>query len=568
MRLPRLLGGRRRGQFLQLLAIGIGQAGVAIATALLIELAFERMISGTATAPGRTVALVGGGLAAVALATAGLRVAERVTSEKLGQQYTYAVRLVLYDRLLSMPSRAVGRRSQGGTALRFVGDLTAVRQWVSLGLARLVVAGTTIVASLAVLVVLSPVLALALTVVIAAGAAGALGAGGRLRAAARETRRRRVRLAGNINQQIGAVAVVHAFGQSDRERKRMKRQSRRLRDASISRARMSGLVQGGAEATAALATGTALVAGGLEVAAGRMQPATVVATMAVVGMLTAPLRDLGRVLEYRQNARISFEKLRGFIQTGPIDVTPPGAPPLVVSEGRLTFEGVTVDGSLDEIRAEAAPGSRVALVGPNGAGKSTLLEVAATLVRPDAGTVRIDGQDLAACSPESVHEAVAIAGPGVPLLRGTVGYNLRYRAPDAPDEQVDHVWDLCGITSLLASLPEGEKTRVAEDGAGLSSGQIQRIVLARALLGHPALLLLDEADSHLDPVTARVLDRVVSTFPGTVLMVTHRRERLNNVDAVWHVAGGRVVEMGPPDDLLDGDGPTARLFSRDRQAVA
>jgi ABC-type bacteriocin/lantibiotic exporter with double-glycine peptidase domain len=188
--------------------------------------------------------------------------------------------------------------------------------------------------------------------------------------------------------------------------------------------------------------------------------------------------------------------------------------------------------------------------------------VAARLVQPDAGTVRLDGQDLAHHSLASVRAAISMAGPDLPLLRGSVDRNLRYRWPDAPADEVARVCALCGIDEILAALPEGAETRLSEGGGNLSAGQRQRIALARALLGEPRVLLLDEADANLDPGAAAVVDRVLAAFPGTVLLVTHRPERLAAADAIWHVSGGRLVETGPPDAVLAAVGPTRRLFAR------
>jgi ABC-type bacteriocin/lantibiotic exporter with double-glycine peptidase domain len=153
-----------------------------------------------------------------------------------------------------------------------------------------------------------------------------------------------------------------------------------------------------------------------------------------------------------------------------------------------------------------------------------------------------------------------MAGPDLPLLRGTVDKNLRYRWPDAPIEEIARVRHLCEVDQVLAELPEAEKTRVSEGGIGLSAGQRQRIALARAILGNPPLLLLDEVDANLDAQATAVVDRVLAEHKGTVLLITHRAERLATADAIWYLEGGRLLEAGPPEALLQGNGPTAKLF--------
>jgi ABC-type multidrug transport system fused ATPase/permease subunit len=154
-----------------------------------------------------------------------------------------------------------------------------------------------------------------------------------------------------------------------------------------------------------------------------------------------------------------------------------------------------------------------------------------------------------------------MSGPDFPLLRGTIERNLRYRWPQATTEEYDRVVKLCGIDEMLTTLPNGARTRIAEDGAGLSAGQRQRIALARALLGNPPILILDEADANLDVQASSVIDRVLGEYTGTVLLVSHRRDRIAKADVVWFMDNGRLLEVGPPEKVLSGSGPTAKLFA-------
>lgn len=197
---------------------------------------------------------------------------------------------------------------------------------------------------------------------------------------------------------------------------------------------------------------------------------------------------------------------------------------------------------LEDVSAVAEPGSLVAVVGPNGAGKSTLIALAVRLLDPDGGVVRLDGQDLALHSQSSIRKAISMTGPDLPLLRGTVDENLRYRCPDAPPEELIRVIQMCSLNELLAELPDGGETRVVEGGRNLSAGQRQRIALARALVGEPPVLLLDEADANLDAKARELVDRIIQTQRGrsTVLIVSHRAEVLEWADAVWQLEGGRL----------------------------
>jgi ABC-type multidrug transport system fused ATPase/permease subunit len=563
IQIPRAISGNRTWLLTRLVINGFCQAAAAVANAILVEMAFDKLIT-TANAgfDHKMVWQIGLGLVAAAIVNALLRVMERADAERIGQDYAYEIRMILYERLMSLAPRALQNRSQGGVMLRFVGDLTALRQWVSLGLARLTVALTTTIASLAALSLVSSRLAFTVGLVLAIGALSSIKLGGRMQSVAKEARRRLSNLAANINEKVASIAVVQVFGQSQREKKRIARQSRRLEEAMVDRAMVAGQLRGITEGTAAIASGAALVVGALEVAAGRTTPGVVVAAMTIVGFLVPPLRDLGRVQEYWHNSRVALQKVEQFLKTPSLVTEQRNAPELQLGAGRLEFDSVSLKGSLHEVSAIAEPGKIVALVG-----KSTLLSLAARLIDPDKGKILLDGQDLAKYSLESVRRAIGMAGPDLPLLRGTVDKNLRYRWRDAPVEEITRVRQICGIDAVLAELAEGENTKVAEGGKGLSAGQRQRIGLARAILGNPPVLLLDEVDANLDAQATAVVDRVLAEHKGTVLIITHRKERLAAADVIWYLENGRLVEKGPPEVLLNSDGPTARLFRDSQQKV-
>lgn len=546
--LPELITGRRRRLLALLVGNGIGQAATATATVLLVEATFDRLLAGGQRGSVGALLPYAGALVATALAVGYLRARERADAERLGQSYVHDLRTTMYARLAALSPRALQRRSQGSVMLRFVGDLRAVGQWVSLGLSRLLVGGVFAVGSLGALAVVAPPLAAAVGLVLALGLAAALGSGGTMRDRTRQARRHRARLASNLGDKVGAIGVVQLSGRMGRERRKLHRQSGELSSAMVARAQLVGRLRGITEVTAGLATVAVLLAGSWAMDSGQASAGTVVAAMAIVGLMTSPLRDLGRVHELWHNSRVSLEKVESFIRTPNLVHTAPDAVELEPGPGELAFEDVRLEGSLRGVTAVAEPGSLVAVVGPNGSGKSTLLSLVGRLLDPDRGTVRIDGQDLRRVRPASVRRAVSMAGPDFPLMRGSVRKNLRYRAPDASDEEVDEISRLCGLDDLIAELPEGLETRVAEGGRNLSAGQRQRIALARSLLRGPLILLLDEADANLDEQARELLERIMADRRGrrTTVVVTHRSELLERVDAIWRLENGRLADVTAP----------------------
>jgi ABC-type multidrug transport system fused ATPase/permease subunit len=468
MRLPGIIRGRRRKIFVRLVANGLLQAGIAVGAVLLVRLAFDHLIAGQAPNGWPIIFGVGTCLVVVAVCMAWLQMMERVDAERMGQEYTHRIRLLLFDRLSELTPRALQRRSRGAVVLRFVGDLNALRRWVSLGLMRITVAGVTTVGALLALAIVNWILASAVAVVIALGAVYSLRLGRQLREAIKESRRRRSYLAANVNEKVASIAVVQVFGQSIRERRHLIRQSRRLKNSMVKRARKIGLLRAVAHGTTAFASGVIVLLGANEVSSGRATPGTVVAAMTIVGLLVPALRDLGRVHEYWHGAKVSSRKIKEFLDTPSLVKEVPNVPDLKMGPGRLEFDRVSLSGCLKEVTIAAEPGSVVALVGPNGAGKSTLLFLVARLVDPDEGRILVDGQDLRLCSLASIRRSIGMVSPDLPLLRGTVDKNLRYRWPEAPPEEIEKVFSLCEIDKVLAELPQGAQTRVTEGGGGTS----------------------------------------------------------------------------------------------------
>jgi ABC-type multidrug transport system fused ATPase/permease subunit len=469
-----------------------------------------------------------------------LRYVERIDAERLGQAYIHEVRIAVFDRMSRFAPRALSGRTTGSSMLRFVGDLSAIRRWISLGLARIVVSLIVTVISIGVLAFLDLYLAICTIFILSLGLGWNLRMGPNIHRVITEARRRRGHLAGNINEKIRSYIVIQAFNQRTRERTRFKKHSFRLSESMIDRAAASAAMRIINEGATALSMAAILSIGSLEVFREQTTAGNVVAAMAVVGFLSNAFRDLGRVHEYLQAYRVSKKKIIEFMDTTPLRGRSSKLPPLQVSKAEIELQGIRLRGVLRRITGTIPGGSRLAIIGDNGAGKSTLLQVIARLVDPDRGKVLIDGQDIRRCNLASVREAIGIVSPDLPLFKGSISYNLQYRKPDASDEELARVHQLCKIDDLLEQLPDGKDFRIKESGINLSLGQRHKLALARAILGQPAILIIDEIDANLDQQAIRVLEDVLNDFIGTVLMVSRSEDRLAMADYYWHLKDGKL----------------------------
>jgi ABC-type multidrug transport system fused ATPase/permease subunit len=543
--LPRIAAGIRARWLARLIGNGLLQALLAVAAAWLTRQLIDDVLH-AANGAGRFQlgATTLAGLLLATLLLAWLRWRETVDAERLAQHYVAQVRLKLFDRLAAMSPRAVERRSQGGVLLRFVGDVQALRAWVGRGIARLLVALGTGSLLLAALAWVAPTLMPAVCALLAATAALMLRHGADLRATIAESRRRYSRIAANMHDKIAWVQVMQAFDQTGRERDRVRRQNRSLRRAMTARAHARGrqraLTQGCIGVMGVLVLGFALWPSGAAPSVG-----TVVGVVGLVGLLAAPLRDLGRVFEYWSAARVARLRLQEFLD-GEQSLSQHQKPKSLEGTARcdLHFEAVGVGGVLDAFSAALPHGRRVALSGAVGSGKSTLLALAARLQDPDGGEVRIGAEALRDLSLASLRRHVSIVSPDLGLLRGTVEGNLRYRCPQATPEQLHRACALSGLDALLGGMPDGLRTRVRDAGRNLSAGQRRAVIIARALLGEPSVLLIDDAEICFDGEGGlRRLGALLRRFEGSVLYVARTPAFAALADEVWQLDAGRLAKV-------------------------
>lgn len=536
-----LLKGARRLIFASVVASALGQAVAAAAGAWCVQHLFDELAGGS-DAGDYDLRLLAGGFAAAALLAFLLEVLQRRLGEGLALNYTAEVRLALFDHHLNSPAGHLGGRSHGAALLPFVGDLAALKQWVSSGLARVSAALVTTIALLMILASRNLILTASVATAIALGAAILLALGSPLDAAVREVRRRRGALAGFVSSRLSAVAAIQMMARTKTERRKVIARMNFLNKAGQRRAWLVGGMRGAAQLTGSLLILATLLAGMHEIAARRLTPGEVVGALSLVGLLAAGMHDFARGLEMWYPARISRQRILASLRQAA------HCPPFEgdvqrSSSAELVLHSLSVGSLLSNLSASACAGEVVLIEGKAGAGKSALLGCIAQTSEPEAGAILYRGKDMRSLSPGALNRTVGFASPAIPLLKGSLGMNLRYRKPKASVDEINHLVSSCGLERLVSGLPKGLDNRLIEGGANLSLGERQSLLLARALLGSPPVLLIDSVDSHLDPAVIEWLADTLRSYRGVVLMTAIRPELLNCATRTWCLCEGTLADQ-------------------------
>jgi ATP-binding cassette, subfamily B, bacterial len=319
--------------------------------------------------------------------------------------------------------------------------------------------------------------------------------------------------------------------------------------------------------TVALATSPLLLAFGARyVLAGEWTLGTLMAMTTLARSLIAPIGSLAEFVRTLPVLRIQLERLMDLAEE-PAEQPVPGVAPPARLRGRIEVRQVSFqfpgssEVTLKDISFSLEPGRKLAVVGASGAGKSTLAGVLLGLHRPCRGSVHVDGRDVFEYDIQSLRQQIGVVLQEPFLFRGTVRENIAFCNPAMPLRQVQQAAAVAALHEEILALPMGYDTMLAEGGAGLSGGQRQRLAIARALAQDPAILVLDEATSHLDAVTEERVARALDALPCTQVVIAHRLSTVRSADTIVVLENGRLAQMGRHDELLAEGGAYATLFA-------
>jgi len=356
------------------------------------------------------------------------------------------------------------------------------------------------------------------------------------------------RLRRRLKENLDGIETVQALGAQDQFVAHIEEDADAVEDESLQSGLYGSLQNGSVWCLAALAVAGSWWLGGQRVLSGEMSAGTLVAFAGFVGYLAVPLRRLSRLASGTRRALAGLEQIAELIDGARADSCHAGHLELEPKDGVLRLRGVSFRHRrqliLQEVSAEFPAGEMIWLRGRSGCGKSTLLRLMTRFDMPSNGAIEMDGQDLAACTQESVRRHIALVPQQPAIFSGTLAENLRLGNPRATVYDMLWACEGAGFGSTLCDLEDGLQTQVGELGLRLSGGQAQRLSIARALLRKPRVLLLDEPTAALDPdAEAQLLQRLCALTPAiTVVVVAHHPRSLDGFHRVMELDEGRLSE--------------------------
>jgi ATP-binding cassette subfamily B protein len=561
-----------RAQLFSVLAIIALSAGLSMVSPFLLREVLDQAIPERDT--GLLTMLVGG-MIAIAIVTGGLGVASTYLSNIVGQEVMHDLRAAVYRHLQRMSLAFFTRTRTGEVQSRIASDIGGIQSVVTSTATSIVSNVTTVLATIGAMFALDWRLAAFSLVVLPFFVWMTRRVGGERRKITAQRQGRVADMSSLVEESLSVTGILlgRTMGRGDELADRFTAESRELASLEV-RSRMAGRWR-----MASVQMSFAIMPALVYWFAGQTSAISVGTLVAFTTLQTRLLFPIGSLLSVSvdlQSSLALFHRIFEYLDL-PIDLAErPHPVQLHDVRGEVRFEDVTfgyddeVAPTLDGIDLDVPPGSFTAIVGETGSGKTTLAYLTARLYDVRSGRVTIDGVDVRDASFASLARTVGLVSQDTYLFHATVRENLRFARPDATDEELEAAARAAQIHDLISSLPDGYDTVVGERGYRFSGGEKQRIAIARVVLRNPPVLVLDEATSALDTETERAVQDALDRLAAgrTTIAIAHRLSTIRDADQIVVLDGGRLVERGTHEELLERGGRYAALAAQGEKAPA
>jgi ATP-binding cassette subfamily B protein len=574
-----------KGKLIFFVIVSIISAALAVATPVLAGQVIDAIVAKTSV---ETIVWLAVIIAIVAIADAALSMVTRWVSSGLGEDVILDLRTAVFDHVQKMPIAFFTRTRTGALVSRLNNDVIGAQRAFAGTLSGVVSNFVALVLTLIVMLNTSWQVTLLALVMLPIFLLPARQMGSRLAEMRREAANHNSAMSTQMTERFSApgATLVKLFGRPEAESREFKVRAERVRNIGIKSAVLQWTFVTALTLVSALALALVYGLGGFYAIIGRLDPGDVVVLALLLTRLYAPLTALANARVEIASALVSFERVFEVLDLDPLikekpdaGAVPPG--PVTVEFKDVRFAYPSADkvslASLEEVATldtrggeevlhginfKVEPGQTLALVGSSGAGKSTIASLLARLYDVDSGSVELSGVDLRDLSFDSIRSTIGLVTQDGHLFHDTIRGNLTLARPEASDEEIWDVLRRARLEPMVRSLPDGLETMVGERGYRLSGGERQRMTIARLLIAHPQVVILDEATAALDSTNeAAVQAALTEALEGrTAVVIAHRLSTIRSADQILVVEGGEIVERGSHLELLARSGRYAELY--------
>ncbi|HHY49905.1 MAG TPA: ABC transporter ATP-binding protein [Alphaproteobacteria bacterium] len=490
-------------------------------------------------------------------------------AEAVGHHCAYELRLATYEKLQNLSFSFHDRVHSGDLIMLGIIDIEGVRMFFSTGLVRAVLLSVLIGVGAYLLISTDLVLGLlSLSFVPYVGWRSSV-----MQLALRKTwlelQDRMSDLSRVMEENLGGTRVVRAFAAGDHELGKFDAASKAAVELAHQRVKLRVTDTAAMNFSFFAAMGLVLWVGGLKVIGGEMSVGTLTSFLTFMTILQMPVRQIGLLVNSFARAATCGSRLFGLLDLELAIKDAPGARDLEITDGTLEFKDVDFryPGAndrlvLEKISFTARRGETIGIVGPPGSGKSTIAHLIPRFYDVSAGTITIDGQDISKVTLKSLRKTVSVVQQDPFLFTTTIENNIAYGNPWAKEQRIERAAEYAQLHNYIVGLPAGYHTIVGERGMSLSGGQRQRMSIARSLVLRPAVLVFDDSTAAIDAGTEQRIRNAMKKYADdrVTIIIAHRLSSLMHADQILFVEGGRIIERGTHEELLQLGGRYRALY--------